>query len=187
MKNERKLVLFIAQSLDGYIATKDDSLDWLFDVEGEGDNGYSEFYEQVDTILMGKRTYDWIMNQENGKFPYPNKQCYVFTRTPIQDTENVKFVNGDIPTFTNDLKNEEGQNIWIVGGGDLLHTFFKENLVDELIITIAPKIIGDGIPLFKADQYHTDLNLNYIFFSNIILLIFFPSLIILHIKSKTER
>jgi dihydrofolate reductase len=81
MKNPRNIVLFIAQSLDGYIATKEDSLDWLFKVEGEGDNGYSEFYEEIDTIIMGKRTYDWIMNYEKGQFPYKNKNCYVFSRS----------------------------------------------------------------------------------------------------------
>lgn len=155
----RKIVLFIAQSLDGYIATKEDSLDWLFNVEGEGDNGYSEFIDTVDTILIGKRTYDWIMKHENGKFPYRNKKCYVFSRSAIQDSEHVKFVNEDIIRFTNNLKNEEGKSIWIVGGGDLLHTFLKEKLVDELILTVAPKIIGEGIPLFKAGNYQLDLSL----------------------------
>lgn len=159
MKNNRKLVLFIAQSLDGYIATKDDSLDWLFKVEGEGDNGYTEFYETIDTILMGKRTYDWIMNHEKGQFPYPNKACYVFSRYTKDDTGNVKFINGDIVNFTNKLKKERGKNIWIVGGGDLLHSFLKEKLVNELIITIAPTILGEGIPLFKVGDYHLDLSL----------------------------
>jgi len=159
MKTKRKLVLFIAQSLDGYIATKDDSLEWLFNVEGEGDNGYSEFYDTVDTILLGKRTYDWIMEHENGHFPYQNKQCYVFSRSSIQDTEYVKFINEDIIHFTNHLKNQEGKNIWIVGGGDILQSFFKERLVDEFILTIAPRIIGEGIPLFKADDYQLSLSL----------------------------
>lgn len=157
MKNQRNIVLFIAQSLDGYIATKEDSLDWLFNVEGEGDNGYNEFYETIDTILMGKRTYDWIMKYEKDQFPYQNKACYVFSRTPFADTKDVKFVNEDIVTFTNNLKKEEGKNIWIVGGGDILYTFFKEKLIDEMIITIAPKIIGDGIPLFKAGDNQLDL------------------------------
>lgn len=157
MKKERKIVLFIAQSLDGYIATKEDSLDWLFKVEGEGDNGYSEFYETVDTILIGKRTYDWIMEQEKGQFPYLNNDCYVFSRSPFDDTNEVKFVNEDIVNFTKDLKKEEGENIWIVGGGDILHTFLMEKLVDELIVTVAPTIIGEGIPLFKAGNYQLDL------------------------------
>jgi dihydrofolate reductase len=157
MKNHRKIVLFIAQSLDGYIATKEDSLEWLFNVEGEGDNGYSEFYETIDTILMGKRTYDWIMEYEKGQFPYQNKDCYVFSRSQLTDTKDVKFVNEDIVTFTNNLKQKEGKNIWIVGGGDILFTFFKEKLIDEMIITIAPIILGDGIPLFKAGDYQQEL------------------------------
>lgn len=159
MKNQRKIVLFIAQSLDGYIATKEDSLDWLFKVEGEGDNGYSEFFETIDTILIGKRTYDWIMKYEKGQFPYKDKDCYVFSRSLLEDTNDVKFVNQDVVNFTKNLKKEEGKNIWIVGGGDLLHTFLKEKLVDELILTIAPTIIGKGIPLFKSGDYQLDLSL----------------------------
>ncbi|MCP1157127.1 MULTISPECIES: dihydrofolate reductase family protein [Bacillus] len=159
MKNPRNIVLFIAQSLDGYIATKEDSLEWLFKVEGEGDNGYSEFYEEIDTIIMGKRTYDWIMKHEKGQFPYKNKDCYVFSRSQLEDTADVKFVNEDIVDFANSLKKEEGKNIWVVGGGELLHTFLKEKLLDELFITIAPSIIGDGIPLFKSGDYQLDLKL----------------------------
>jgi dihydrofolate reductase len=162
MSNQRKLILFIAASLDGFIATKNDSLDWLFKVEGEGDNGYSEFYETVDTILMGRRTYDWIMKHETGDFPYRNKECFVFSRSENEDNKNVKFVNDDIVDFTNKLKNEDGKNIWIVGGGELLHSFFKGKLVDEFILTIAPTLIGKGIPLFKEDNYHLELSLKSI-------------------------
>lgn len=157
--NNRKLVLFIATSLDGYIATKDESLEWLFNVEGEGDNGYSEFFDTVDTILIGKKTYDWVMKYENGNFPYKDKECYVFTRTNIEDNDHVKFINGDIVNFTNNLKNKEGKNIWIVGGGELLHHFIKEKLVDEFFITVAPTIIGNGIPLFKEGDYNLELTL----------------------------
>lgn len=157
MSKNRNLVLFIATSLDGYIATKDESLEWLFHVEGEGDNGYSEFYETVDTVLMGKKTYDWLIKHGTGEFPYKNKECYVFTRSPIEDTEDVKFINEDIVSFTNKLKNQKGKNIWIVGGGELLQSFIKEKLVDELILTVAPTLIGKGIPLFKKGDYQIDL------------------------------
>ncbi|MCB5238645.1 dihydrofolate reductase family protein [Niallia circulans] len=157
MRKQRKLVLLIATSLDGYIATKNDSLDWLFKVEGEGDNGISEFYETVDTILMGRKTYDWIITHMTEEFPYKNKECYVFSRQENEDTEDVKFIKEDIIDFANKLKNEEGKNIWIVGGGDLLHSFIKEKLVDEFIITIAPTIIGEGVPLFKEDEYQLEL------------------------------
>lgn len=159
MKTQRNTVVFIAASLDGYIATKEDSLDWLFKVEGEGDNGFSDFYNTVDTILMGKRTYDWIVSHEMGEFPYKNKACYVFTRSPNEDTENVQFVSEDLQVFTDQLKLRDGQNIWIVGGGELLDSFIKENLIDEFIITVAPVIIGDGIPLFKNGDHSVELSL----------------------------
>lgn len=159
MGRQRKLVLFIATSIDGYIATKNESLEWLFKVEGEGDNGYSEFYDTVDTILMGRKTYDWILNQETEGFPYSNKECYVFSRSVKGENKNVEFVNEDIASFTNKLKKEKGKNIWIVGGGELLHSFIKEKLVDEMILTIAPTLIGTGISLFKEDNYLLDLSL----------------------------
>lgn len=155
----RNLVLFIAASLDGYIATKDESLDWLFKVEGEGDNGYSEFYNTVDTVLMGKKTYDWIMKYETGEFPYRDKECYVFTRSSIVDTENVSFINEDVSDFIKKLKNQLGNNIWIVGGGEMLHSLLEEKLVDEIILTIAPVIIGTGIPLFKEGDFHLNMSL----------------------------
>lgn len=158
-ENVHLIVDIYTTSLDGYIATKDDSLEWLFKVEGEGDNGISEFYDTVDTILLGKRTYDWIMDQENGEFPYKNKNCYVFTNSSIEDTEYVKFVNEDVTKFADKLKREEGKSIWIVGGGELLYSFMKEKLVDEIIVTIAPTILGNGIPLFKEGDYQLDLSL----------------------------
>lgn len=155
----RKVVVFIATSLDGYIATEDDSLEWLFAVEGEGDNGYSEFYDSIDTIILGKRTYDWIMEHEKGNFPYENKNCYVFSRTTQGANDHVEFVQGNIVEFIDHLKNSEGKDIWIVGGGDLLTSFIKEDLIDEYIITIAPVIIGKGIPLFNKQDTEIDLEL----------------------------
>ncbi len=159
MSKQRKLVLFIATSLDGYIAAIDDSLEWLFQVEGEGDNGYSEFYGTVDTVIMGRRTYDWLLAQELEEFPYKNKACYVYTRSSREDNENVTFVNENIFQFANKLKAQEGKNIWLVGGGELLQSFIEEKLVDELIITIAPTILGEGIPLFKKGDYQLNLSL----------------------------
>jgi dihydrofolate reductase len=162
MTNQRKLVLFIATSLDGYIATEDDSLEWLFKVDGEGDNGYSDFYDTVDTVIMGRRTYDWLLEQETERFPYEGKECYVFSRTLSQDNENVKFFSGDVVDLTNQLKNKEGKNIWVMGGGDLIHSFINEKLVDELIITVSPVLIGKGIPLFKEVDFELELTLKSI-------------------------
>lgn len=157
MALERKIVLYIATSLDGYIATEDDSLDWLFKIEGEGDNGYSEFLSSIDTVLLGRRTYDWIMNMEKGDFPYKDKKCYVFSKSKSENNEHVEFVDGDIHEFVKKVKKSDGENIWIVGGGSLLHSFIKEKLVDEFIITVAPTLIGRGIPLFKEMDFEIEL------------------------------
>ncbi|QUH29710.1 dihydrofolate reductase family protein [Vallitalea guaymasensis] len=162
MLAKRKLFLYIATSLDGYIATEDDSLEWLFKTEGEGDNGYSEFYNTVDTILIGRRTYDWIIEKEKGNFPYKNKECYIFSRSKSGKNENVEFINQDVVEFTNKIKRLDGGNIWLVGGGNLLHSFIKERLVDEFIITIAPTLLGHGIPLFKKNNFELELKLKNI-------------------------
>ncbi len=156
---QRKIVLYIASSLDGYISTDKHNLDWLFSVEGEGDNGFSDFYNTVDTILIGRTTYDWIMNQEHGNFPYKGKECYVFSRTERQNTEHVTFVHENILELINQLKAKDGKNIWLVGGGDLTATFMQKGLIDRAILTIAPVMIGTGIPLFKKSDYSTKLYL----------------------------
>lgn len=153
----RKIKLFIAASLDGYIAAEDESLQWLFDVEGEGDNGYAEFYHTIETVLMGRKTYDWLIRQDLEKFPYENKECYVFTRILDKNSEHVIFTNEDVTDFINSLKEKDGKDIWVVGGGGLLHSFLKENLVDELILTVAPTLLGKGVPLFKEKDIQIDL------------------------------
>lgn len=159
MSSRRKLMLFIAMSLDGYIAGKDESLDWLFKVEGEGDNGYSKFYDTVDTVLMGRKTYDWLLKHVDGTFPYEGKECFVFSRSLGTDNSNVNFVSADIVSFTNLLKEKDGKNIWLVGGGNLLQTFLQEDLVDEIILTLAPTVIGNGIPLFQQSDKEIELSL----------------------------
>jgi dihydrofolate reductase len=149
----RKLILYIAASVDGYIATEEDSLEWLFESEGEGDNGYFAFYETIETILLGRRTYDWILEKEKNNFPYKNKACYVFSKTQGSPTEGVEFINEDAAVFTKKLKEEEGGPIWLVGGGGLIQPLLKARLVDELILTFAPALIGKGIRLFNPDDY----------------------------------
>ena len=159
MDSQRKVSIFIATTLDGYIATKDESLDWLFEVEGEGDNGIEAFYETTDTVIMGKRTYDWLMAQELEEFPYKGRDCFVFSRSEHKDTRNVKFVSGDVSLFVRRLKQRKGKKIWLMGGGELIRAFLSEGLVDEIIVTIAPVILGSGIPLFPEGDYRLDLEL----------------------------
>ncbi len=144
----REIVLFIAASLDGYIAKEDDDLQWLMETEGEGDNGYTEMYETIDTIIMGKRTYDYVVEHMD-IFPYVDKKCYVFSNSEKGSNEHAEFVNEDVVEFTKGLKAQEGSKIWMIDGGSLLREFFKNNLIDEYVVTITPHILGAGVPLFQ--------------------------------------
>ena len=145
--SSRKVVLYIGISLDGYIATKEESLEWLLNTQGSGDNGFGEFYNTVETIIMGRRTYDWIMAQENGQFPYIGRECYVYTTQQLEDTEYVKFTSQSPENLIAGLK-KEGKKIWIVGGSQIIDLVRNKNLIDEYKLNIAPVILGEGIPLF---------------------------------------
>jgi dihydrofolate reductase len=145
-KQNSNQVLYIAASLDGYIATNEESLDWLFEVEGEGDNGYGEFIKNIDCIILGRRTYDWIIKEEKDNFPYKKEKCYVFTNKKEQ-LKYAEVVNEDLKTFITRTRNEF-KNIWIVGGGEIIRQYLELNEIDEFRITIAPVILGKGIKLF---------------------------------------
>jgi len=160
--NRRKLILYIAVSLDGYIATDEHKMDWLFAVEGEGDNGFAKFYDTIDTVLIGRTTYDWILRHETVDSIYKDKECYIFTRTEKPAFNHITFIHDNAAGFVKELKNKEGKNIWVVGGGELLQIFMKEKLVDELFVTIAPVLLGKGIPLFKDNDFQTRLLLKNI-------------------------
>ncbi|KYG29465.1 dihydrofolate reductase family protein [Alkalihalobacillus trypoxylicola] len=160
MNTNRKVMLFIAVSLDGYIATEEDKLDWLFEVEGEGDNGISDFYKTIDTVIMGRKTFNWINNPAHiEEFPYADKKSYVLTRSQLEHSENITFINPNIVDFVKELKQRPGKDIWLLGGGELVTSFAKKGLIDEVIMTIAPKVIGQGISLFQKGDYFIDLHL----------------------------
>ena len=146
----RKIKVFIAVSLDGYIATADDSLTWLTSVQGEGDNGYGAFMKHVDTVVMGRRTYEWLL-REVGRdhFPYQGLACYVLSSGQPHEDGLATFTNETAEHLAARLLAAPGGDVWLVGGGKLLHDFNASRLVDEWIVTIAPVILGGGIPLFR--------------------------------------
>ncbi|MDQ0482954.1 dihydrofolate reductase [Alkalihalobacillus hemicentroti] len=157
--SERKVSVYIATSVDGYIATENDSLDWLFRSEPEGDAGYGEFYDTVDTVIMGSRTYDWVMEQVEGKYPYEGKESYVYTSRLEKNTSDITFTSEKSSTLIDRIKKVDGGTIWVVGGGVLINEFLQNNLIDEFIISIAPALIGKGIPLFKNSEMEHNLEL----------------------------
>lgn len=150
---ERKLILYISMSLDGFIATKDDDLSWLSMVEKKGeDYGYGPFNEQVDTYLVGRKTYEVVLKLTGGDFPQAQQhKCYVITRQPLQNKEGITFYNGDIEGLILGLKKEEGKHIYCDGGAEIVKLLMEKNLIDEYIISVIPTILGEGKRLFKGE------------------------------------
>ncbi|MDX5319585.1 MAG: dihydrofolate reductase family protein [Bacteroidota bacterium] len=148
----RPLKIYISMSLDGYLADENDSLDFLSAVHQEGeDYGYGNFTAEVDTYLVGRRTYDVVKNLCGGSFPPAEKfKCYVITRQEHAAENNVTFYSGDLKTLVDDLKSQEGKTIYCDGGGQLVRELLNMNVVDELIISVIPILLGSGKPLFLA-------------------------------------
>ncbi|MGJ5631641.1 dihydrofolate reductase family protein [Nostoc sp. CALU 1950] len=154
-----KVTLYIAASLDGYIARSDGGIDWLsiLDIEGE-DYGYTAFYESIDAIVMGSKTYEVGLGFD--KWPYPDKKSFVFTQRHLKsDREDVVFVSDTIQQALANIEAQGLENIWLVGGGALINSFLQHNLIDEYIISIIPTILGGGIQLFPPPTPEEKLEL----------------------------
>lgn len=154
-----RTALYIATSLDGYIARTDGGIDWLSIVERAGeDYGYAAFYESVDAVVMGSKTYELCLSFS--AWPYPGKKAFVFTqRNLTSDREDVVFVSPDVRKAQTEFKTQGLEKIWLVGGGALTGSFLQQGLIDEFIISVIPIILGDGIPLFPALSSETQLEL----------------------------
>lgn len=147
-----KSILYIACSLDGYIAKPGDDLSFLSLVEKKGeDYGYAEFIKTVDSVILGRKTYEWIMKQVP-EFVHADKITYVVTRTPRPSSGNTHFYTGDLRELVHQLKSTGGKNIFIDGGAEIVHACLMQDLIDEFIISYIPVLVGDGIPLFKAGR-----------------------------------
>lgn len=168
---KRKIILNLAISIDGYIASEDGGFDWIV---GDGDNSLNsenkfdldEFLSEIDTVVMGKKCYD-----QNFHNDYKNKKVYVATTKELEDYENVHFINGDICNVIEEERKKEGKNIFLFGGGKLVDNFIKANIIDEYIIGIIPTILGKGRPLFLDNNPKIDLHLDeYILDNGIVIL-----------------
>lgn len=159
---KRKVILYMAVSLDGYITDKDGRTNWR-NGESEfyqGDYGKSGFLSIVDTVIMGKNTYKKIMDKEGAdNWPYKDMTTYVITHLPDEDTEAIKFVSTRMSTFLQKLLQEEGKDIWIYGGSDIANQVIRENMVDEYHLTIHPIILGGGERLFNDKNKEIKLHL----------------------------
>jgi dihydrofolate reductase len=150
--SNRKVILYISMSLDGFIATHDDDLSWLSIVQnGKEDYGYVDFNNQVDTYIVGRKTYKVVLNLTGGDFPQAKQhKCYVITRQDLPNKDGVTFFNGDLEELIITLKKEKGKHIYCDGGGEIVKLLMEKNLIDEYIISVIPTILGDGKRLFKG-------------------------------------
>jgi len=159
MYSERKIILYIASSLDGFIAKPNDDLSFLARVQKSGeDYGYNEFMSTVDTVIMGRKTYEWVMKQVN-EFPHSEIDTYIITRTPRESRGKIKFYTGDIKELILTLKQQSGKDIFIDGGAEIVNQLLKERLIDQFYISIIPVLLGDGIRLFRHGPPEQDLKL----------------------------
>lgn len=141
------MIVYVAMSLDGYIADVDGGVNWLSSFGNEGTTReYKNFLDSVDNVIMGTNTYDQILTF-GSNYPYESKMNYILTydKSKYTDTENRKFIN--IDEIPSDIKNSK---TWVVGGSEAIASLVKENLVDEFRISVMPIVLGNGIKLFNG-------------------------------------
>ncbi|MBP2623207.1 dihydrofolate reductase family protein [Streptococcus oricebi] len=147
--NGPQTIAYLGMSLDGYIADTAEGMTWLEEVQGQGDNGYGAFYDSISSVVMGRRTYDWLIKQDLEVFPYQDKDCYLLTSQPVEPEKHIRLASSARQLFA-DLKEYSQRDIWIVGGGLLISKLIQEGLLDCLQVMIAPLLLGDGVPLFTG-------------------------------------
>lgn len=151
-----KTQYYTAATINGYIADENNSLDWLFqfrEIESMKDD-YPRFIKEVGAAAMGSTTYEWVVGHENmlenpEKWPY-DIPTWVFSsrELPAVEGADIRFVEGDVaPVHAEMVKAADGENIWLIGGGDLVGQFYDQGLLDEVIISVAPVMLGAGAPL----------------------------------------
>lgn len=148
---------YTATSLDGFLATKDDCIDWLFPLGSLAQSSYPDFIAEVGALAMGSSTYEWmarnaeaVLKETGAAWPY-SQSTWVFSsrQLPLIEGADVRFVSGDVrPVFAQMQAAAGAKNIWIVGGGDLAGQFHDAGLLDEIIVQIGSATLGAGKPLF---------------------------------------
>lgn len=160
---ERKIILNLAISLDGFIADEEGGFSWIVgdnDVSLDTDKkfDFEEFAKEVDVIVMGRKAYEDCPSETLDSFS--DKKIYVATHKNIESkSEHVEVIGGDVVQTIMDLKNQKGKNIWLFGGAGVLDPFLKADVIDEYIIGVIPTILGKGRPLFLKENPTIKLHL----------------------------
>ena len=161
----RKIIVYIATSADGFISRSDGSVDWLDRPRPKGNYGMDAFYKTIDTTLWGRKTYDMALDFQkkgvSGTAFDTSVKNYVFTRTTPQSPPppGVEFVAEPIKPFATRLRRKEGKHIWMMGGAGIIASFLDEGEIDEFMIHVIPKFIGEGIPLIAPARRTVPLKL----------------------------
>lgn len=152
---KRSVILYIAMSLDGYIAKEDDNIDFLTVVDYPGeDYGYASFLKDVDIVIWGRKTYDKVLSM-GVEFPHKDRKVYVLSRSRSGKDENVEYFS-DLKALITQLQNTPGKNIYCDGGGELVYELLKHSFIDRVIVSVIPHLLGSGIRLFRpgySEQY----------------------------------
>lgn len=167
---------YTATSVDGFIADADNSLGWLFQVgQGDAEAGdhsekFAAFFADVGAMAMGSTTYEWVLEHdqllehpEKWQAYYGKTPCWVFTsrQLPAIEGANLSFVQGDVGVVHDEMvRAADGKNVWIVGGGELVGLFADQGRLDEIILSVAPVMLGAGAPLLPRRLMSTELALS---------------------------
>ena len=144
----RKIIVYIAASADGFIARSDGGIDWLDRPRPKGNYGMGEFLRSIDTVLWGRKTMSEALSRGGAGSFDSRVRNYIFSRSPPAETmPGVEFVREPIPEFARRLRAQPGKDVWIMGGAGIIGSFLDANEIDEFIIHVIPRFIGEGIPL----------------------------------------
>ncbi len=158
----RKVVLFIAMSLDGYIADRNGGVYWLSgeDENAENDDTYLSFVKDVDTVIMGWNTYHQVVEELSpSEWIYSDLISYIITHRNIPLSEKIVFTDKNPCSLVRQLLQKNGKNIWICGGADIIQQLMRENLIYTYYISVIPTILGSGIHLFGTIDNELKLKL----------------------------
>lgn len=159
----RKVVLYIAASLDGFIADKLNGVSWLCGDGSDKDNfgTYNDFLKSIDTVIMGYTTYNQIVTDLSPeKWVYEDLKSYVITHRNLESNEKITFTNQSVEDLVKHLKSTKGKDIWICGGATIVNQLIKENMIDEYRISIIPTLLGGGVKLFS--EFDNEIKLKHI-------------------------
>lgn len=147
----RKIILYIAMSLDGYIADKNGRVDWLCgqDPDDESEGSYPEFVQDIDTVVMGWETYYQVITELSpDEWVYDDLTTYVITHREEASSEKIRFVHESPSELIKNLKETGGKDIWICGGASIVQQLLRERMIDRIYISVIPIILGAGVRLF---------------------------------------